>query len=134
MTSVRRTITPEMFAQTIDDLLREYGQDVIKAVNDETDAAAKHMVKLTKQQTYKNGGKKFRNAIAWKRERTTTEGTVVDRWYVKSPHYRLTHLLEHGHATVNGGRTVAYGFVGRARDATEVVYLRNLRERLEHAS
>lgn len=133
MTKIRR-IAPNQFAETIDDLLAEYGKEVVETVNGVTDESTKYMVRLTKQQEYKNKGKKFRNAIAWKRARVTTEGCVVNRWYVKSPHYRLTHLLEHGHVTVNGSRTVAYGFVGRARNDTEKMFMNLLKERLAHGT
>ena len=35
-------------------------------------------------------------------------------WYVKAPDHRLTHLLVHGHATRNGGRTKPDPFLHNA--------------------
>lgn len=37
-------------------------------------------------------------------------------WYVKAPDHRLTHLLVHGHATKDGGRTKADPFLQNALD------------------
>lgn len=49
-------------------------------------------------------------------------------WYVKAPDYRLTHLLVHGHATKNGGRTTPNPFLQNAIDQVAPEYERKVKE------
>lgn len=49
-------------------------------------------------------------------------------WYVKAPDYRLTHLIVHGHATRNGGRTTPNPFLQNAIDQVTPEYERKVKE------
>jgi hypothetical protein len=82
--------------------LSKYSQEVIEKVNISSDRVGKAAVKQLRQTSPKKTGK---YAKSWK---MTTENEIGQPHkrivHVKAPHYRLTHLLEHGHAKRGGGR------------------------------
>lgn len=69
----------------------------------------------------------FRDSITSKSEQDRL-GRSSHIWYVKAPHYRLTHLLVHGHATRDGGRTRANPFLANALEEVKKQYEEDIKE------
>ena len=82
--------------------LAEYSQDVVEKVNVSSEKVGKAAVKRLKQTSPKRYGN---YAKSWTMKTEKAIGQPHTRIiHAKAPHYRLTHLLEYGHAKVGGGR------------------------------
>lgn len=108
-----RRIKPEELSSVIEQELTIYSDSVMDGVRSAVRKSTHQMVTETKAQRFKQDTGRYRKSIASRTERNTPNSMIM-QWYVKAPHYRLSHLLEFGHATPNGRRTIAYGFISKA--------------------
>lgn len=99
-------ISADKFAEEINAILSEY-QDAIDAdIAAITKQVAREAVQNVRANAPVRTGE-YRKSIGAKVQADgvhKSSGVI----YAKAPHYRLTHLLEHGHAKLNGGRTQAF--------------------------
>ena len=95
-------INIDQLAAEIAKELSKYSQEVVEKVNISSEKVGKATVKQLRQTSPKKTGK---YAKSWT---MTTEKAIgqpdLRIIHAKAPHYRLTHLLEHGHAKRGGGR------------------------------
>ena len=113
-------IKPTNIGEAIGNELTIYHEQIVAKLDEAAENAAKKLVKLTKATAPKDSGG-FRRNIASKRLKKTENGSTYV-WYVKPPDHRLTHLLVHGHATKNGGRTKADPFLANALETVRQEY------------
>lgn len=118
----------------LSDALTVYAQDVIDRINDVGEQSSDKLRRITRATAPRSKRKdsSFYKNIAVKAE---DAGNGMKRyiWYVKAPDHRLTHLLVHGHATRNGGRTKANPFLKNALDAVLPEYERAVEEAVKEA-
>ena len=126
-----KNIKPGDLGAAIEQELTIYHKDVTERINALSKAAASKLVKLTRATAPKGERGDFKKSIASKLVRTSPRGDTY-AWHVKAPNYRLTHLLVHGHATRNGGRTRANPFLSNAVDVVLPEYENNVEEALKN--
>lgn len=125
------TIDISAIADTIAKELAGYTQEVADGVKAAVDETAAELLANTKRDAPART-RKYRRAMAIK---TAYEDNGNKRvvWYVKPPHYRLTHLLEYGHAKRSGGRVRAYPHIAKNEQLAEDRLEARIKEVIEHA-
>lgn len=130
-----QTIPADKFAEVINGILEEYADEAEEIIDLTVQQVAKEaQEKLKSSQTgrFKNRTGKYRRS--WKVEvrkgNLETEAIV----HAAKPHYRLTHLLEYGHALRRGGRHVgdveAFRHIEDVNEYAQNAILKKLEEKL----
>lgn len=124
-----KNIDPADLGAAIEQELTIYAKHVQESVDECGRRAIKKLVRRT-QETAPLGARRggnFAASISSKEVKGIRGSRFI--WFVKPPNHRLTHLLVHGHATKDGGRTKANPFL---KNALEVV-LREYEDEVKEA-
>lgn len=114
------------FSKEVNKILNDYGQHAREALDEAIPVVADQATQELKGAGTFNGTK-YRRSWTSKVEETRLGVNAVV--YNKSQ-YRLTHLLEFGHAKQNGGRTRAFPHIAPINDKVGDEVVKELEERL----
>lgn len=122
--------TPEQLPQAIQESLEIYSESVVDGISDVGERVAKKAVQFLKQNSPKRLGK---YAKSWTFTAEHWQAWMPKQLIVhaKKPFYRLTHLLEKGHAKRDGGRVKAQPHISAAEDMVIDEYVRGVEEVIE---
>lgn len=105
-----------------------YGRNVIDGVKKEAKSSMSRLVKDTKATAPVGHRRKhYRDSIKSKKV-SENDRSVSYLWYVAGSDYRLSHLLEKGHALRDGGRVEGTHFIQKASDPILEEYIRAVEE------
>lgn len=121
-----KTIKGADLSAILEQELTQYKKAITEKINHLSERTAKAIVTHTRATAPKMTGD-YRNRIAYKQSKRSPGGDTYV-WYVKPPDHRLTHLLVHGYAKQNGGRTKADPFLANALDVEFPKFLRDVKE------
>lgn len=122
------TIGVDELGEAIARELTIYGDNVIEGIKKEAKSSMSRLVKTTKETApVGNRQKHYRDSITSKKT-DESDRSVEYTWYVKGSDYRLSHLLEKGHALRDGGRTEGTHFIEKASDPILEEYIRAVEE------
>lgn len=114
--------------KAIQNALKEYNHEIVNGLKRQTNSAMKDLVANTKATApVGNRTDHYRDSIASKTLKETQYG-ITKIWYVKGSDYRLSHLLNNGHALRDGGRYSGTNFIGKAVDHILPFYLQKIEE------
>ena len=101
-------------ASAIEKELKTYSDNVIQGIRKQTDKSMRQLVQETKATAPVGHRKKhYRDSITSKVSNSSSFA-YERQWYVRGSDYRLSHLLNNGHALRDGGRYPGTKFISKA--------------------
>lgn len=116
------------FGNEITKLLNEFGQEAFDVLNDSISAVAKESQQELKDNSPKRTGNYSKS---WKVTKMKCPRFFVGYVVHNGKYYRLTHLLEYGHAKSNGdGRTQAQPHIFNVNEKAQERVFNEMQRRL----
>lgn len=125
-------VTIDALNEAIEKELTIYSKGLIETIDKEAKSHMKDLVKRTKETApVGRRTKHYRDSISSKKT-TDERGAKSYTWYVKGSDYRLSHLLENGHATRKGGRVQGTKFISKASEPILADYIEKVEEAIKN--
>lgn len=123
------TIGVDALANTISGTLQKYKDALVDDVNEAAKETGKSVVADIKQRAYDAYGSKG-YADSWRVDKLKVRNRNAETYIVHSDDYRIAHLLEKGHATVNGGFVKGRPHIAPAEEKGIETFQELLREKV----
>lgn len=122
------TISVDQLSEAINQELTLYSNEVISGVKKQAKVSMDQLVRETKATApVGHRSKHYKDSIRSKKQ-SENDRSVSYLWYVDGSDYRLSHLLENGHALRNGGRYAGTHFISNALDPILEEYISKCEE------
>lgn len=127
-----KLVNIDQLNEAIINSLEDYNREVVDGVKKVTKQAMNQLVKDSKATApVGKRSKHYRDNITSKTLSESDFG-LSKLWYVKGSDYRLTHLLNNGHALRDGGRYPGTNFLGKAVDKVVPDFMKEIEEVLKN--
>lgn len=112
-------------SKTIENEVRNWTKEVVNDIDDIKKEVAKSGVKQLKTSSPKRTTKYAKN---WTSKKLKNDDQII---YQKAPTYRLTHILEKGHAKRNGGRVSPQVHIAPVEEKISQEFIKRVEKRLK---
>lgn len=125
-----RKTTVDNLSTEINSIMQEYAGDITSVMMKDIDTVAGQTVKKIKEKAPKKTGS---YAKSWTSKVTAQNANSKNRVvYSKGRGGSITHLLENGHASRNGGRVKSIPHIKEAEEYAVEELVKKLKRRIEH--
>ena len=126
-----KTVKPENLTKALKNYLENYVDDISEIVEETSNKIGNEAKDELKRTSPIRTGK-YAKGWAVKKNRKNKNYYIVKIWNKTS--YQLTHLLEFGHTTRNGGRTKAIAHIRPVEDKYKQKFEEELKEKIRRES
>ena len=119
------TVSVDGLADAIMQNLQEYTQEITEGIKSAEDITAKECKENLEEDSPVGATGKYKKG--WK-VMVAYESTMEKRTVIHNKEYRLTHLLENGHAKRSGGRTRAFPHIKKNEEKANAAFEQRVEE------